>query len=479
MKTIINDIAMRPAITSVAKIVWDSKFEAAVNQYLGKEWLAEIKQWVKEAAGQRTYRTPAQSAAARAVGFLFDNIVSDFIGGSLGTIEKHTPTAMVFSMKEVGMNKFINQLLRMNSFNPEFGEREWKFARYGGVVDGNEWGGSTELQRRIRAGYDTLTGTQRDLFDKFTVGGRYMKWREVIQAFGAKGVALGDLLSAVPTWLVSYKDAIARGETHGDAVFLADRAVRRAHGSTSVAAKPMIMRYKAAGYMVPFYNFFSTALNRQYEIAWKAKMLLEFRRNNGEEIPTIDQGLLKVGSRRTRLDLLRYENEYNGGLTGLRDVTGGIFAYIIAPAIFEQLASPIYGDEDDTATIIAKSLLFSTSASWPILRDVVSAFTGGREPSIGVYSEGAKSFSRVWRDMKEFSADGFTMDSAHAAKYVRDFNFVFAMATGLSNDTIGKLAEYLIKVSAGDEEPTGPGHIYRGIRYGTGEPRPGVPYWME
>ena len=81
--------------------------------------------------------------------------------------------------------------------------------------------------------------------------------------------------------------------------------------------------------------------------------------------------------------------------------------------------------------------------------------------------------------MKQFREDGFTMDSAHAAKYIRDLNFIVGLGTGLTNDTIGKLAEYLIKVSAGDEEITGPGHIYRGIRYGTGEPRPGTPVWMD
>jgi hypothetical protein len=97
---------------------------------------------------------------------------------------------------------------------------------------------------------------------------------------------------------------------------------------------------------------------------------------------------------------------------------------------------------------------------------MVSAFTGGHEPSIGVYSEGLKSFNRVWNDAKGFGKDGFVMDSEHAAKYIRDFNFLFALGTGLSNDEVGKLAEYLIKTMAGDEEITGPGHIYRGIRYG-------------
>jgi len=62
------------------------------------------------------------------------------------------------------------------------------------------------------------------------------------------------MLSAVPTWLAADTNKIEAGETHGDAVFAADRAVRRAHGSTATTNRTQIMR-EASPWLTSVYNF--------------------------------------------------------------------------------------------------------------------------------------------------------------------------------------------------------------------------------
>ena len=87
--------------------------------------------------------------------------------------------------------------------------------------------------------------------------------------FSAKAAALGQ-----------YMKSIDQGREHGDAVYDAERAVRRAHGSTALTNRPQIMR-DWNPWFTSVYTFFNDIVNRQMEMAWRAGEMLRDRKEEG------------------------------------------------------------------------------------------------------------------------------------------------------------------------------------------------------
>lgn len=435
LRQMLNDASMRPAVTDAAKVFYDPKFQTAVTKYYGKEIKDLLIPYLKDVAGQKQFKDAAQATGTRVLDFARQNVIATLIGLNPSTVMKHGPTAAMLSMKEVGLRPFLRELTGLLSMNDELGERNWNFAMKGGTVDGRPWAGSEELQRRSRNWQETLTGSQADVFGENTLHNSVIK-------FGASPVALSDLLSAVPTWLAAYKDQIREGEQHGVAVQAADRAVRRAHGSSALAARPRIMRGgPLAQLATPFYTFFNEMFQRQYEMAWKAKDALRGKSRSIEE-----QGL------------------YEGGKKEVGNMMGGLWAYVVFPAMVEQLVSPELTGNQSTTEKVAGWGLRTLSSSLPGIRDLVEAFIGGRDPTIGMYSTSAKMLIDMGKDIAHGQ---LSLGPAHAANTIKHTLTAFGALTGLTNAQEGRTAEYVYKYATGQERPRSMADVFRGLWHGT------------
>lgn len=419
LRSMINDIAMRPTVTDVSKVFYDPKFQMAMTKYYGKEVKDLMIPYLKDIAGMKQYKDAAQSAALKALEGIRQNVVATLIGFNPTTVLKHGPTAAMLSMKEVGAGNFLRELTSLASFNDDLGEKNWSFAM----------GRSEELQRRHRNWQETLTGAQANLFQENTL-------RNTVIKMGATPVAISDLLSAVPTWLAAYKDQIRQGESEGDAVGFADRAVRRAHGSSAVAARPRIMRGgPLAQFATPFYTFFNEMFQRQYEMAWKAKDALGLaREGNLEEAKKAIPGLM-----------------------------GGLWAYVVFPALIEQAVSPILTGKDSYTTAAIKWGARTIGSSFPILRDMIEAYLGNRDPTIGLYSTAGGMINDV---IKDFGRGEVSMNKAHAGKTIRHAVTGFGALTGLTNAQEGKTGEFVYDVITGHQKPRNAAEVLNGLWHG-------------
>ena len=435
LRAILNDTAMRPAVTEAAKVFYDPSFQRAITTYYGNEIKDLLIPYLKDVAGMKQYKDAAQSTALRVLEYFRQNVTATLIGLNPSTVLKHGPTAAALSIKEVGVVPFLRELKGLLSMNDELGERNWTFAMKGGIVDGDRWGGSEELQRRHRNWQETLTGAQQDVFGENTL-------RNTIIKLGATPVAISDLLSAVPTWLAAYKDQIRKGEAHGDAVAFADTAVRRAHGSSATAARPRIMRGGPLAQMAtPFYTFFNEMFQRQYEMAWRAKDAL---------------GQFKEG-------------EYKEGLKEVPNLAKGLWAYIIFPALIEQAVSPLVTGQESTTEKVLTYGARTLASSLPVVRDMVEALLGGRDPTVGLYSTGIKMLADAVRD---YSKGEVSFNRAHAGKTIRHTVTAFGAASGLTNAQMGRTGEYVYNYATGQERPRDIGDILKGLWHGTTkEPR--------
>lgn len=426
----LNDIAMRPGITEVSKVLLDKKFKTAFNQYYGKEYGAALEPWLRDAAGQRRYTPAADQALETAANYMRENMSTLLIGWNLGTVMKHFPTALAFSMREVGTKNFLESLSHMLQETDE-GVSRWRFA-----MDSSE-----ELQNRLRNARESISASNQDMMQRWDWNHKFFTARDAIQTLGATPVAMSDFISAVPMWDAAYRKFIKDNPEaeHGDGVYAANTAVRRTHGSTIITNRPAVMRMNAfVNTFMPFYNFFSNALQRNYELAWRAKLSL-----SGRELP----------------EMTGFEKEqYQRGLSHLPFIMGGLMTYGVMVSLIEQAVDPLPDDKDHPVRYAVSILARGPASMIPGVRDLVNALLTGNDASAGL-------MGTVYKDVKDsLNPKLYVRDEAKALRRV---NTILGVLTGLTYDEIGKIGQYTYNVTHNKEHPRDVWDYYRGIRHGT------------
>lgn len=430
MAQMLNDLAMRPSITEAAKIFYDPKFKKDMAKYMGKHYEEMLIPYLRDVAATGYYRSDLEKVGATQLEFYRRNAMATLVGLNPGTVLKHGPTAWANSMIEVGSGRYLKALTNLLKRDEITSETNWRFAK-----DTSE-----ELQRRDQHWRESIQGAQD------TLGPRTL--RENIMYYASKPLALSDLLSAVPTWMAAYEKAMEEGEFHGDAVRYADRAVRRAHGSSAITSKPGVMRGSPLSrWFTSFYVFFNHIVNRQYEMVWQG----------AEALRLVRQGDMADG--------LKLAGKIAGPM---------LFSYILFPALIEEIVNPLPSDHKDSwAMWGAKMLAKDVTASWIGYRDLADAMLTGRDPHMGLIDSAVQPFTNTYRDLMKPHPFG----REHMGKLLRDGLTFVGMATGLVNAQAGRTAQFIYNYGTGQEHPKGfnpfnrkswPGAIWHGT---TKEPR--------
>lgn len=425
LSSMLHDIAMRPAVLNAAKLFYDHDVRRTIAGHYGSEYRDLLIPYLHDVANSANYMSRAQSDFSKWSEFIRQNMVSTLVGLNPGTVLKHGPTAFVQSMQEVGGLRFLKAARGLFSIDDATGETNWQFAMQN----------SQELQRRHRNYEETLSGATQKLAPTST----FDSLRQTVLKYSSYPVALSDLASAVPTWLAQYEKSLEEGGTHGDAISDADRAVRRAHGSTAITNRPGIMR-DANPWLTSVYSFFNHIMNRQAELVWNAGDML---------------GAVKDG-------------DYDKAMAKIPQISGQLFAYVVAPAIIEQLVSPQQSKPSDSwEKKAAKAVGFTLGASWVGVRDFTSFLTSGFDPSVGIASTAYNTMANVARDFGKNEP----FNKVHAGKLIQDASALAGLATGLVPEQVGRSARFLYGVNQGTEHPRGPWAWLTGLRYGTNRRR--------
>jgi hypothetical protein len=163
----------------------------------------------------------------------------------MSTIIKHTVAAAINSAAEVGMRKLAWNAMRlyMSSDGP-------RMLREINALSGEMRNRAHDLDRDIGEMYQRALGEG--------------SWMATAKLWGGAGVAALDKGSAYPTWYTVYEDAyIRQGIDQQEAIFMADKAVRNAHGSSGIVDLPAIQRGNEILRLFTIaYSFFSHNYNR-------------------------------------------------------------------------------------------------------------------------------------------------------------------------------------------------------------------------
>lgn len=420
MKQMLHDIAVRPAVIQMSKVFYNPEFKKSMIKHFGEHQAEEMIPFLRDFANNSNFKSMADYMGNNALEFFRQNTITTLIGFNPSTVMKHGPTALINSLTEVGVKNFAREFATLLNDDGS-GKRNWTMAMEK----------SEELQRRMRNYSELFAGHGSEINLKGTAN-RFLSFREFMMHAAATPVSISDLLSAVPTFLAKYKEEIAKGSSEGDAVNDANRAVRHAHGSSVLTNKPSIARNSSAlgAYFTSLYGFFSHMQQKQYELAWKAKDTLK-----GDTKTPFQWG---------------------------PDLVKGLFSYIIAPAVIEELVTPISDDnhKHTWGRKAATTLGLGISSSLIGVRDVIHSIMAGRDPQMGLMNTTAKPFSDIVRDLKR------PMSKDTAAKTLKDTFALTGVLTGLTNAQEGRAAEYLYRYYNGMEKPKGPWDVAIGMRYG-------------
>jgi len=406
----IHDITFREAIVNAAKIIYDPRFYDGVYKNYGKEFAELFVPWLRDIANTRNYMSANQWAGEQWFNYLRQNSVGTLVGGNMRTVQKHTISALISSAKEVGADNLVQAYLSLNS-DSGTGVSNWDFAMEK----------SPELRRRHTSWMEQVSGvTQTALEGK--------SFRQTMLYLGTWPVAKLDLMSAVPMWLAGYKKAIDDKMSEKDAIYFADRAVQRAHGSSAIPLRPEVMRRYPG--VTQMYNFMNRQANYQYELAWKA----------AEDIGRVKKG---------------QKPEYS------QDLILGLFTDVILPGMVDTLVSEIKPD-DNWQTIAAKSMATGVTAPWVGIREASHFLMSGMDPSLGIAAEELKVVVEFGRDLLKKEA----FNKEHMGNTFKHANNLIGVFTGMTNAEIGNLGKFLIDLKQGKINPKTAADYWRGITKG-------------
>lgn len=475
LSQMIHDLSFREALQETSKIFNDESFKTAFQRHYGPQYSKLLDPFLKDVAGTHDVRSDAQNVAYKAIEFFRQNMISHLVGLNPGTFAKHNLTALMNSITEVGAVDYIKAQATIFGKNPDIEGSNWTFAM-------NK---SEELQRRHRNYLETVKGSHSHVFGniassmdvksflsnfsdrplsegaRLAVGdfkAKYLATREMLMWIESAPLAAGDLFSAVPTWMAQYKKSKGSGADEGLAVFEADRAVRRAHGSTAITNRPSIMRSNPfAQTFSSFYGFFNHILNRQYEMAWAAKGALK-----GEKYYSSASKEDAV-QRPNILDLVEGEDYakagddykssagYKAGLAMMPVLAGMMVSYVIWPAFVEELVQPLHSDPNESKAVhAAKVAVKGLSSSWLIIRDVAHAMIEGGDVTSGLIGTGLRSALSTYRDITKPNA---MSNREKQQKFIKDANGIFGLMFGLTNQSVVRMSTFASNVYTGTDQP--------------------------
>lgn len=408
----IHDIAFRPALLETGKIVNDKGLRQAIAQHYGEEYRDMLTPYFRDIAGVSTINSKAMADATKFSEYLRQNVIGTYIGFNPYTVLKHGPSAWVNSMAQVGGKQFVkafrDSVTDLYGKSPEVGV-SWK-----DFVDKY----SEEVRRRERHWQETIGGQHADIYGKGT-------FRETMLDWGSKAVAFSDMISARPTWLAAYRNAIEAGKDHGQAIFEGDRAVRFAHGSTAVTNQPGIVRGGGPlnSWVVSLYGFFGTMMQRRIQLAHELNDMYQLGK----------QGELKEAASK---------------MPGFAART---FAFIIFPTLVEEEVTGIGTDDKrGLGQRLAVGAVTGFTSSFPYLRDLAWPLMHGHKPEIGLSGSPLGDIEKLIQDVKK----GKKMFSKeHAGKSVEDMVTALGVVTGMAPKQLGHVARFGLDTASGKAKP--------------------------
>lgn len=209
---IIHDVAFREPLVQANRVLSNPIVRAAIQDNFGPSYTAQLRPWLEYIAREKVFDDRAGSWQERALKQFRSN--ATFVGLAFRRTSAmiHFDVAMSDSVGEVGLGRFAEAVGKLYQT-----PAQWQY--YRNFIHEN----SAEIRHRAV----TMDNNVREAVNALVMKNGVL---DDIEKFGYHMLAMSDTISAEPTWLAKYWEAI-EDHSHEEAVLIADKGVRNAHGS--------------------------------------------------------------------------------------------------------------------------------------------------------------------------------------------------------------------------------------------------------
>ena len=416
----IHDLSFREAVMNADKVLSNPRFKAAFSDAYGKEYTDTFRPWLKSIANSQNINDNALGFVDKMLHQARMNATMVGIGFRVSTMIKHASTAAFHSVGTIGAGNFANGVREFIG-TPQQMSRKWDFVM---SKSGEMKNRMDAIDRDTRGQFRLLTGDSSLL--------------EQAQRYGHYGVAFGDMMTAIPTWLGKYRDVLANGGADDDAVYQADKAVRQAHGASGITDLPAIQR---GGELMKFNTMFYSFMNHTYNRL----------RETGD--------VASSGFRAAQ------SGDWAGARRDFARSLAMTMSYLIVPAIAVGYSTRGGPQKDESwAGWAAKAIAGEAAGTVPGVRDIVSAALDGRAQEQSPVGRAIDTIKNTalddlpralgWKEGKV--SDRWLQHAIETGGYV----------TGWPSGQAGESAQYLWDIGKGSEQPKGAADVIHGLVFG-------------
>ena len=417
----IHDLAFREAIIDADRLLSSDSVKKAMDDVFGPEYRKMLRPWLKHIANSKNIDDAAISWMDKAISTARTNTVIVGIGFRLSTMFKHGFSALSNSFKEVGPEWMLKGTREF--YAPGRLKENWDFIT----------SKSAEMKYRMNAYDKDVTSKYNELLTDST----YTTFQKQAQHFGHLGVSYLDLGSAAPTWLGAYRKALSQGMEDKDAVYVADKTVRNAHGAQGITDTAQIQRTTGVANLVNmFYGFFNHIYNRQ------RTMFIQ-----GAE-----------GVRNTKA------GDYKAASKNFADVLATSFWYLAVPALVEAMATnggPSEKKDEGWGEWASKAILAEIPAGIPVIRDIAKAAIEGRDYEVSPIAKAVTDVLHAGRDISDM-VQGLDPKESMGKHIATAAGYIAGLPTA-APFTAGK---FLWDINNGDADPQSIKDWYQGLTRG-------------
>jgi hypothetical protein len=394
MQQMIHDISYRRAVMQANKVIEDKEIMFNIRRHYGPEYADQFKPWIADISNHFNMDEMAMSSFYGPMRKMRMNLIVHALGLNLGVIG--SPDVGAFNPKaatEVLLNRGPDVALA--------------------------WSKSREIPHTFKnMDRDFREATERNfrrlkLNDVQSTAARWAFWPVVKVSQGFR----------IITWVSQYKAALAEGMSDGDAVALADSAVRTRHGSGGIPDLPAVMRSNEGWKAITmFYGYFNTMYN------WQRQIPGELRKGNMMNAMTAFYGTTLIGAA-------------FGALLFNRPKKDESWFQTMARAVGSQFAGYV-----------------------PFAREGYQYWVEGQLPNtpyaslLRVVGQGAKDVVNVARGKK-------------VEKPIQHVANTLGMGFGLPLAQIGRTGQFLSDVALNKQRPKNFWDWWWGIRFGESKPK--------
>ncbi len=394
MEQMVHVLTHKEAVMNARRFVTDREIGANIRKHYGPEYADQLPKWIEDVANQSNLDERALQGIAKWQQFFRLNLVTSTLGFSLKVLE--TP-----STGRLGPHRVAQAMA-----DPRVVNDAMKLSKEVPLTEMN-------LDRDLRQALEKNLGQAGlDNFRKEAI-----HWGFYLITQVEKRLRSG-------TFMLKYREELAKGRSQEDAIALADSAVREYHGAQGVADLPAVLRHQSEGWrmLTMFYGYLNTTFNISRKIGGNVK------RGEWKEA---------------------FANAYAG---------------VIVPSIFGALVYNKIKDDDTFWTISARGLGMGLASMIPFGREAATYMSEGHLPGTA-WGSFLRSVGGVYGDVKNW------YDGKPVKKPISHAATLIGGATGLPVNQFGRTGQFASDVADYKQHPQGFFQWLRGINNGEANPR--------